>query len=181
MKLRKIIETTIKEFLNENKENVDLLLDKINMHGKQSLTFDERTYLKQFNDNNINPELEEWIFSDDESTFDLAEHKLLFDEFEEDDDIFYNKSKLKRVITKHLGKKPFTNNADWNGGYAWNLKTNENFTGTFLYLGDDELIVIVREIDIDGSIIENDEEIIDDITNSRELYNFFLSLRKNKK
>jgi hypothetical protein len=180
MKLRKLIETTIKEFLNENKENVDLLLDKINMHGKQSLTFDERTYLKQFNDNNINPELEEWIFSDDESTFDLAEHKLLFDEFEEDDDIFYNKSKLKRVITKHLGKKPFTNNADWNGGYAWNLKTNENFTGTFLYLGDDELIVIVREIDVDGSIIENDEEIIDDITNSRELYNFFLSLRSKK-
>lgn len=176
MKLRRIIETTIKEFLNENKDNVDLLLDKINRDGKQSLTYDERTYLKQFADNNINPELEEWIFSDDDNTFDLSGHKLLFDEFEEDDDIFYNMSKLKRVITKHLGKKPFTNNADWNGGYAWNLKTNDNFTGTFLYMGDDELIVIVREIDDDGSIIENDEEIIGDIKNSRELYNFFLSL-----
>ena len=53
----------------------------------------------------------------------------------------------------------YTNNADWNGGYAWNLKTNDDFTGTFLYMGDDELIVIVREIDVDGSIIENDEVI----------------------
>lgn len=180
MKLRKLIETTIKDFLNENEENVNKILDKVNRDGRQSLTPDEKTYLKQYSDNNVNPELEEWLFSDDESTFDLADHKLSFDEFDEDDDIFYNMSKLKRVITKHLGKKPFTNNADWNGGYAWNLKTNDDFTGTFLYMGDDELIVIVREIDVDGSIIENDEERIDDITNSRELYNFFLSLRSNK-
>lgn len=176
MKLRKIIETTIKDFLNENKENVDQLLDKINRDGKQSLTYDERTYLKQFGDENIDPELEKWVFSDDESTFDLNGNKLLFDEFDEDDDIFYNTSKLKRVITKHLNKKPFTNNADWSGGYAWNLKTNDDFTGTFLYLGDDELVVLKRMLVGDEY---NDEE-IKKITNSGELYNFFLSLRSNK-
>jgi hypothetical protein len=177
MKLRKIIETTIKEFLNENEDNVNKILDKVYTDGRQSLTPDEKTYLEQYSDNNINPDLEEWLFSDDDNTFDFDGNKLFYDEFDEDDDIFYNKSKLKRVITKHLDKNPFTNDADWGGGYAWNLKTNDNFTGTFLYLGDDELVVIKRTLVGDKY---NDEE-LKYITNSRELYNFFLSLRKNKK
>ena len=46
MKLRKIISATIRDFINENRENVDQLLDKINKSGKQSLTYDEKTYLK---------------------------------------------------------------------------------------------------------------------------------------
>ena len=83
---------------------------------------------------------------------------------------------MKRVISKHLKKKPFTNDADWGGGYVWNLKTNDNFTGTFLYLGDDELVVLKRML-VDDEY--NDEE-IKKITNSGELYNFFLSLRSNK-
>jgi hypothetical protein len=174
MKLRKIIETTIKDFLNENKENVDLLLDKINMHGKQSLTFDERTYLKQFGEDNIDPGLEEWIFGDDDRSYDTDDNKLFYDEFEEDDDIFYNKSKLKRVITKHLDKDPFTNNADWGGGYVWRLKSNDDFVGTFLYLGDDELVVIKRTLDGD----RYDDEEIKYIDDSRELYNFIRTLYK---
>jgi hypothetical protein len=174
MKLRKIIETTIKEFLNENKDNVDQLLDKINKDGKQSLTYDERTYLKQFNDNNINPELEEWIFGDDDSTYDADGNKLFYDEYTNDEDIFSNDEKLKRVISKHLDKNPFTNNADWGGGYVWRLKSNDDFVGTFLYLGDDELVVIKRTLDGD----RYDDEEIKYIDDSRGLYNFIRTLYK---
>jgi hypothetical protein len=174
MKLRKIISTAIRDFINENRENVDQLLDKINKDGKQSLTYDERTYLKQFGEDNIDPGLEEWIFGDDDSTYDADGNKLFYDEYTGDEDIFGNDKKLKRVISKHLGKDPFTNNADWGGGYVWNLKNNDDFIGTFLYLGDDELVVIKRTLVGDKY---NDEE-LKYITNSRELYNFFLSLLK---
>jgi hypothetical protein len=56
-------------------------------------------------------------------------------------------------------------------------KSHDDFIGTFLYLGDDELVVIKRTLVGDKY---NDEE-LKYITNSRELYNFFLSLHKNKK
>jgi hypothetical protein len=177
MKLRKLIEATIKDFVNENEENVNKILDKVSQNGKESLTPDEKTYLEQYSDGDINPDLEEWLFSDDNNTFDVNGNKLLFDEFEEDEDIFQNTSKLKRVISNHLDKKPFTNNADWGGGYVWNLKKDDDFTGTFLYLGDDELVVIKRRLVGDEY---NDEE-LKYITNSRELYKFLLSLLRNKK
>jgi hypothetical protein len=174
MKLRKIISTAIKDFINENRENVDQLLDKINKAGKQSLTYDERTYLKQFGEDNIDPGLEEWLFSDDDNTFDFDGNKLLFDEFDEDEDIFSNDYKLKRIISKHLDKDPFTNNADWGGGYVWRLKSNDDFVGTFLYLGDNELVVIKRTLDGD----RYDDEEIKYIDDSRGLYDFIRTLYK---
>lgn len=177
MKLRKLIEATIKDFVNENEENVNKILDKVNQNGRESLTPDEKTYLKQYSDGDINPDLEEWLFSDDDNTFDANGNKLLFDEFEEDEDIFQNTSKLKRVISNHLDKKPFTNNADWGGGYVWNLKKDDDFTGTFLYLGDDELVVIKRRL-VDDEYYDQE---LKSITNSRELYKFLLSLLRNKK
>lgn len=173
----KRIRTTFHDFVNEQNsiDNINELLDKINKDGIQSLTYDERTYLNQYNNNNIDTELEKWLFSDKEETFDSNSEKLLFDIFEEDEDILYNYDKLKRVITKHIGKKPFTNNADWGGAYVWNINSTDNYTGTFLYLGDDELVVIKREL-------ENDDEYIDDIkeniTDSKGLYKFFLNLPK---
>jgi hypothetical protein len=78
MKLRKIIETTIKEFLNENEDNVNKILDKVYTDGRQSLTPDEKTYLEQYSDNNINPDLEEWLFSDDD-VLNLNSIKLVYD------------------------------------------------------------------------------------------------------
>lgn len=177
MKLRKLIEATIKDFVNENEENVNKILDKVNQNGRESLTPDEKTYLEQYSDGDINPDLEEWLFSDDDNTFDANGNKLLFDEFEEDEDIFQNTSKLKRVISNHLDKNPFTNNADWGGGYVWNLKKDDDFTGTFLYLGDDELVVIKRRL-VDDEYYDQE---LKSITNSRELYKFLLSLLRNKK
>ena len=177
MKLRKLIETTIKDFVNENEENVNKILDKVNQDGKESLTPDENTYLEQYSDNDIDSDLEEWLFSDDDNTFDSDGNKLSFDEFEDGDDIFYNTSKLKRVIIKHLDKNPFSNNADWGGGYVWNLKKDDDFTGTFLYLGDDELVVIKRRL-VDDEYYDQE---LKSITNSRELYNFLLSFIRNKK
>lgn len=177
MKLRKLIETTIKDFVNENEENVNKILDKVNQDGRESLTPDEKTYLEQYSDNDIDSDLEEWLFSDDDNTFDSDGNKLSFDEFEDGDDIFYNTSKLKRVISNHLDKNPFSNNADWGGGYVWNLKKDDDFTGTFLYLGDDELVVLKRRLVGDEY---NDEE-LKYITNSRELYKFLLYFIRNKK
>jgi hypothetical protein len=174
MKLRKIIETTIKEFLNENEDNVNKILDKVYTDGRQSLTPDEKTYLKQFGEDNIDPGLEEWIFGDDDRTYDADGNKLFYDEYTGDEDIFSNDEKLKRVISKHLDKDPFTNNADWGGGYVWRLKGKDNFVGTFLYLGDDDLVVIKRTLDGD----RYDDEEIKYIDDSRELYNFIRTLYK---
>jgi hypothetical protein len=90
------------------------------------------------------------------------------DEFNKDEDIFDNRGKLIRVITKHLKKKPFTNNADWGGGYVWNIIGNDNYTGTFLYLGDNELTILKRtEV---GE--EYQDKQIKSISNSKELYKF---------
>jgi hypothetical protein len=174
MKLRKIIETTIKEFLNENEDNVNKILDKVYTDGRQSLTPDEKTYLKQFGEDNIDPSLEEWIFGDDDRTYDADGNKLFYDEYTGDEDIFSNDEKLKRVISKHLDKNPFTNNADWGGGYVWRLKGKDNFVGTFLYLGDDELVVIKRTLDGD----RYDDEEIKYIDDSRGLYDFIRTLYK---
>ena len=180
MKLKKFITLTIDKYLNEqillmeNDENVDTILDKINKHGLQSLTGDERDYLDQYNNKNIDSGLENWLFSDDDETFDSYGNKLMYDEFAEDEDIFYNQNKLKRVITKSLNKAPFTNNADWGGGYVWNIDSNNKYTGTFLYYGDDELVVIKRNLVDDGY----NDKLIKKITNSKELYDFFRNLKK---
>ncbi len=182
MELRKFIATTIREYLNEQqilKENIQLIdniLDKINKVGKNNLSYDERIYLKQYNDKKINLDLENWLFSDDENTFDNMGNKLLFDEFKDDEDIFYNYEKLKRIISKHLNKTPFTNNADWGSGYVWNINSNNNFEGVFFYLGDDELVIIKRETVID----EYQDKTIKTIETPKELYDSLLWVEKNK-
>ena len=181
MKFRKPVIASLKEYLkeqnniNENINNIDHILDKVNKEGKFSLTYDERTYLKQYSNNNINTELEKWLFSEDDETFDLRGNKLLFDEFEPDEDILYNHDKLKRVISNSLDKSSFTNNSDWGGGHVWNINSDDNFIGTFLFLGDDELVVLKRTLVGD----EYKDETLKDITNTRELYSCLLSL-KNK-
>ena len=142
MKLRKLIEATIKDFVNENEENANKILDKVSQNGKESLTPDEKTYLEQYSDNDIDSDLEEWLFSDDDNTFDSNGNKLSFD-----------------------------------GGYVWNLKKDDDFTGTFLYLGDDELVVIKRRL-VDDEYYDQE---LKSITNSRELYKFLLSFIRNKK
>jgi hypothetical protein len=164
---------TIKKYLTENINYIDVLLDKINKSGKESLSADENLYLKQYNNQNIDRNLEKWIFSNDELTFDDNDNKLLYDEFEDDEDIFYNENKLIRIISKHLNKKPFTNNADWGGAFVWKIQGNDNFSGIFLVLDDNELIVIKRTT-IDD---QYDDEIMKNIYNSKDLYRFFLTLK----
>lgn len=155
-------------------ELIDIILDKINKNGHQSLSFDEKTYLKNYNNINKNTDFESWLCSSDDSTFSDVGDKLLFDEFEGDEDIFYNHKKLKRVLSKHLNQKPFSNNADWSGGYVWNVKLEDKFHGKFIYLGDDELLLLNR-------VLINDEyidEIIKYITSPKELYYVLLNLKR---
>jgi len=154
---------------------VDKILDKINTLGVNNLSFDERNYLKQYNENEINYNLESWLNSDEDYTYDNDEKKLLYDEFEDDEDIFYNYEKLNRVITKVLNKKPFTNNADWGGASVWNVKSKDNFTGLFIYLGDDDdLVLLKRNINEDE---DYEDEVINTITNTKELNSMFLKIK----
>ena len=180
MELRKFLTTTIRQYLNEEilKENVQLfnkILDKINKEGERNLSYDEKIYLDQYVNKNIDLGLEKWLLSDDEDTFDMYGNKLLFDEFEDDEDIFYNRSKLKRIITKHLNKKPFTNDADWGGGYVWIIDSDNGFTGMFIYLGEDDDLVILKRTLVDD---EYSDQVIKNITNSKDFYRFLLSLEK---
>lgn len=178
------IETTVKEFLAENRllkedtQLVDTLLDKMNTGGRDSLSSDERTYLRQHSSTNINKNLENWLLSDDESTFNDKGDKLLYDEFEEGEDILYNEDKLIRVISKQLRKAPYSDNASWGGGKVWNIgNSNDNFVGTFLYLGDDELVMLKRKL-VDGDEYEDTD--VKDIRTTRELYNVLLASLRNK-
>jgi hypothetical protein len=153
---------------------IDSILDKINKDGIQSLTIDERTYLQQHSDNKIDKGLESWLFSSHDSTFDDNGKKLLYNEFEEDEDIFYNTDKLIRVISHHINKKPFTNNSDWGGNYVWGI-SGDNFIGMFLYFGDDgELLLLNRQL-IDD---QYQDDILKTIDNSNELYKVFLGFTK---
>ena len=148
------------------------ILDKLNKVSLSNLSFDERTYLNQYNENKINPGLENWLNSNENDTYDENGNKLLYDEFEENEDIFNNYVKLKRVISKILNKQSFTNNADWGGADVWGIKTNDNFVGLFIYLGEDnDLVLLKRNLNVDE---EYENEIIETITNNKELNNVFL-------
>jgi hypothetical protein len=97
--------TSINEFkkLLENKL-VDNILDKINKDGMNSLTYDERTYLQQYNTDKIDSGLEEWLLDDENINY-RTNIKPQYYEFDEDDDIFEYRDKLMKIITKSLGKK----------------------------------------------------------------------------
>jgi hypothetical protein len=161
---------TIKEFINspvnENVALVNSILDKINKSGKSSLSHDELTYLDQFSTGKINRELEKWLMSKDDETYDYYGKKLLFDEFEEGEDLLYNTDKLIRIINRHLGKKPFSNNADWGGAKVWNLEGDSNYHGLFLVLGDDELVIIKRDLIGD----EYSDDLVSTIETHMDLY-----------
>jgi hypothetical protein len=154
---------------------VNKILDKINRLGLSNLSLDERNYLKQYNENEINYNLENWLNSEDDLTYDNDEKKLLYDEFEVNEDIFYNYEKLNRVITKVLNKKPYTNNADWGGANVWGVETNNNFIGLFVYLGDDnDLVLLKRNLNEDE---EYEDEVINTVTNTNELNSMFLKIK----
>jgi len=165
--IKDLIKENLKYNITENISLIDKILDKLNRDGEQNLSYDEKKYLKQYSEDNIDKELENWLL-------DSENENIQYDEFEYDEDVLQNKNKLKRIITKHLDKKPFSNNSDWGGGLVWGLKTINNLTGVFFYLGDNELVVLKRTINEDE---EYEDEIIEYITNGKQLY---LSLIKYK-
>jgi len=172
--LRKYIRNIITESFN-NEILVNQILDKINKSGIHSLTYDEKNYLNQSNNNNIDKDLENWLLSDEDETFNYNGEKLLYDSFEDDDDLFYNTNKLIRLINKHLNKKPFTNNSDWGGAYVWNVDSTDSFVGTFIFLDDSELLLLKRELNDDE---EYEDEVIKEITSPKEFYKVLMNLKK---
>ena len=183
MELRKKINNAIRkylneqQFLNENQILIDKILDKISKKGKENLSYDEQEYLEQYNSNKIDKGLENWLLNDDDSTFSNNGEKLLYDEFEPDEDLFGNRDKLKRVITKALNKKPFTNNSDWGGGLVWSLKSNDNIEGLFLYLSQDNEELILLRRSLVGDEYEDKDVQIDTV---KELYQLLVNFKKNK-
>jgi hypothetical protein len=178
--LRKFISSRVKSYLIESHSKDFLLnkiLDKIHSNGLNNLSHDEKTYLKQLNDGNIDINLERWLLSDDEETFSYEDgHKLLYDEFESDEDLFYNYKKLIRVISKFFNKQPFSNSSDWGGSDVWSINSDDNFTGDFIVLMDDDLVLLNREI-IDED--QYDDTVLYEINNVKDLNKVF-SIIKNK-
>ncbi len=151
---------------------LDKILDKINRTGVYSLSVDEAIVLKQNSTGNIDFNLLDWLITDDEDTFDSDGKKLLYAEFTDDEDIFYNQSKLIRIIVNTLGEpNKYSGTADWGGANVWTI-LGDKFYGTFIYLNDDELFVLTRffnEVDE-----ENVDTIIKRATNSKELYQLLM-------
>jgi len=162
--------------LNENKSLIDSILDKINKSGMSSLTSDERNYLKQIKNNNVDKGLEKWLLDDDDNTFDDSGNKLQYDEFNYDEYLFNNKSKLKRIIKNFLGE-PFTNNADWGGYLVWPIGNNK-FEGLFLIIDDDSDSVEL----IERKLVDEDyyDDIINSAANGEEFYNIIMKVMKIK-
>ena len=160
------------KLLVENSQLVDSLLDKINISGLSSLSSDERKYLNQLKNNEIDYNLEKWLLDDDEDTFDEDGNKLKYDEFDFDEYILTNESKLIRIINKFLDKKPFTNNADWGGNLVWPISGNK-FEGIFLLLGDDSVELIKR------TLIDEDyyDEILMSAINGRQFYKILMKIK----
>jgi hypothetical protein len=154
---------------------IDKVLDRINKVGINNLSFDEKRYLEQYNSNTIEPKLESWLITTEDLTFNENEDKLLFDEFENDEDIFYNYNKLKRVISKVLNKKSFSNNADWGGADVWGVNSDDGITGLFIYLGDDnDLVLLKRSLNQEE---DYEDEVLETITNNKDLNNIFLKIK----
>jgi len=70
-------------------------------------------------------------------------------------------------ISKNVGRKSFTNNADWGGANVWNFKKQgDNYVGKFLVLGDDDIVVLDRSLKNED---EYEDRIISTISNIKEL------------
>ena len=90
----KITESQYNFIINESKSLEDKIYDKIKKKGQSSLTPDEKKYLKQLTNKEVDYELENWLMDDDEDTFDENGNKLKFDEFDFDEDVLLNPKKL---------------------------------------------------------------------------------------
>jgi hypothetical protein len=66
--------------------------------------------------------------------------------FKDEEGFFDDLSKIKDELSKNFGSS-FGNNADW-GGTVWSILTDDDINGFFIYLGDDdEIILLYRKFD----------------------------------
>jgi hypothetical protein len=156
---------------------IDKILDKISRSGKQSLSIDELSYLDQYKKGKFDKGLEKWLLDDSDETIGYNGKKLLYNEFEDDENLFWNKDKLIRIISNFLNKAPFTNNADWGGADTWNIKGDDYFIGKFIYIGDDDTIEVIERKLIGD---EYEDDILRTIRTPKELHKLFLDIKQNK-
>jgi hypothetical protein len=169
-----ITESQYKLILRESKSLEDKIYSKLKKQGKHSLTADEKEYLKQLTNKEVDSQLEKWLNDDDENTFDEDGNKLKFDEFDDDEDVLLNPKKTIRILNKHFGKS-FKNNADWGGAKVWSID-DDNFVGRFIFYGDDELLYLKREMNDD----EYEDDILETINDGKDFNKLVLKLKKNE-
>lgn len=99
-------------------------------------------------------------------------------DFEDDDeyvDFFDNHQKIYAELCKNFGKS-HGNDANW-GGSVWSILTKNNYEGIFIFLGDDDLVLLKREFDE-----ENEENIDTDLftVTDEESFRKLIEIAKDK-
>lgn len=182
--MKKLIHTTLVDFLNENNSNIiDLLtnkiLDKIHKTGIQSLTYDQKKFLGMSDTEKNSDEFIKYLLDHNYENNIKEETAIygaqpIFDEYNYDsyEDIFQDIKKTVRCINKilHLTGK-YVSNSNWASGYIWKLNTD-----TFIYLSVDS-----DDLDIIKRTLIDDEDINDDILYSaKDVKGFYKLITKAK-
>lgn len=103
-----------------------------------------------------------------------------FDDEENDKNDITNHSEVLKTVAEKLGR-PFSTNADWGGANVWLLQGPDNFKGTFIYQGDDEVVVLNRVFDEENE--ENVDTVLKTFSSVDELEEFvdaYLRAKKEK-
>lgn len=160
-------------------ENIlNIILDKINKEGEDSLTFDERIFLKQHGEGSVNPELVDWLLDEDDS-YDNFGDKLQYYVFNRDElNPYQNIERTVNIINYNMGfDGEEHSDSDWGDSYVWLLKGDES-SGIFLVYDVEtpEIAIVKRTVDDDMGVYNNT-----DMETSRTVKTFYGLIENAKK
>lgn len=98
------------------------------------------------------------------------------EDIEDEEEFFDDHSKIKDELNSIFGKG-YGNDADW-AGVVWPILTKNDYEGIFIYLGDDDEILLLKRT-FNKIEEENDDEILFTATN-REEFDELIKLAKDK-
>lgn len=157
---------------------LNIILDKINREGEDSLTFDERVFLKQHGEGSVNPELVDWLLDEDDS-YDNFGDKLQYYVFNRDElHPYQNIQRTVNIINYNMGfDGEEHSDPDWGDSYVWLLKGNES-SGIFLFYDVEtpEIAIVKRTLDDDMGVYNNT-----DMETSRTVKTFYGLIDNAKK
>jgi hypothetical protein len=163
--IRSIIREIAEKIIFEN-STMDKILDKIQHMGINSLSNDERDFLSQHSKGAVDADLERHVNSNSE---------VGFDEFGEDEDIFEDINKLKRVISKVFGPEHKYTSSDFSGRAVWRVSGDLD-DGIFIFISDsDEIELFHRKYNEDTE--ENEYNVLATSDDTKSLYNLMLKAK----